>query len=78
MLLRPLPMLQEQLGQLRALVPLGAGLHAQAAVPDTSRICVHVALGFRPGETCGCHGTRHQRAAMPGWQQAGHAAMRPS
>lgn len=49
---RALPALwypQEQLGRLRALVPMGAGVHAQAEVPDTSRICVHVALGFHPG-----------------------------
>lgn len=40
---------QERLEQLRMLVPLGAGVHAQADVPDASRICVHVALGFHPG-----------------------------
>lgn len=49
----PLPALlwhpQERLGQLRALVPLGGGVHAQAEVPDTSRIYVHIALGFHPG-----------------------------
>lgn len=39
---------RERLEQLRMLVPLGAGVHAQADVPDASRICVHVALGFHP------------------------------
>ncbi|KAL4449362.1 hypothetical protein ABPG77_007006 [Micractinium sp. CCAP 211/92] len=39
---------QEQLQSLTTLVPLGAGLHAQATVPDTSRIYVHVGLGFHP------------------------------
>ncbi|KAL4448163.1 hypothetical protein ABPG75_005382 [Micractinium tetrahymenae] len=39
---------REQLQSLTTLVPLGAGLHAQAAVPDASRICVHVGLGFHP------------------------------
>ncbi len=45
----PVFVAQEELAQLRALVPLGAGVHAQAEVPDTSRICMHVALGFHPG-----------------------------
>ena len=40
---------QERLTSLTTLVPLGGGLHAQAVVPDTSRIYVHVALGFHPG-----------------------------
>ncbi|PSC70966.1 UXT-like protein [Micractinium conductrix] len=39
---------REKLGSLTTLVPLGAGVHAQAAVPDTSRLFVHVALGFHP------------------------------
>lgn len=39
---------REQLQSLTTLVPLGAGLHAQAAVPDAARICVHVGLGFHP------------------------------
>ena len=37
-----------KVGSLTTLVPLGAGVHAQAAVPDTSRLFVHVALGFHP------------------------------
>ncbi|PRW45056.1 UXT-like protein [Chlorella sorokiniana] len=39
---------RERMGELRALMPLGAGLHAQAEVSDASRIYVHVALGFHP------------------------------
>ena len=27
---------------------MGAGVHARAAVPDATRICVHVGLGFHP------------------------------
>lgn len=44
---------QEGLREVDTLVPLGAGVHARAAVPDTSRIFVHVALGFHPGEGVG-------------------------
>lgn len=56
--------LQEQLRSLTMLVPLGAGLHAQAAVPDASRIYLHVGLGFHPGKS-----TRGV-ASVPTWPRS--------
>ena len=64
---------QEELAQLRALVPLGAGVHAQAEVPDTSRICMHVALGFHPGGmklVAGLHGYLEAARGQP-WRAKG-------